>query len=186
MHAAELSPLHGTVAEFDTPDGLLRAANAARQAGYKKMDAYSPFPIHGLSEAIGYHHNTVPWLMALGGLTGTVTGLTLEWYTASIDYPLDIGGKPLLSLPMFFVVMFELTILFSAFAGFFGMWILNGLPRLHHPIFSAQNFERATQDRFFLCIEAADPKYEPEAVQSLLKAQEPLNVSEVEEPEFDD
>lgn len=186
MHAVTASPLHGMVAEFDTPDGLLRAANAARRAGYKKMDAYSPFPIHGMSDAIGYHHNTVPWIMALGGLTGTVTGLFLEWYTAGVDYPLDIGGKPLLSLPMFFVVMFELTILFSAITGFFGLWILNGLPRLHHPIFSALNFERATQDRFFLCIEAKDPKYDPEMVESLLLAQEPLNVSLVEEPEFDD
>lgn len=185
MHHVEVNPLFGTVAEFDSPDGLLKAANAAREAGYKKMDAYSPFPIHGLSEAIGYHSNTVPWIMALGGLTGTVTGLALQWYTASVDYPLNIGGKPLMSLPMFVVVMFECTILFSALTGFFGLWILNGLPRLHHPIFSAKNFERATQDRFFLCIEAKDPSYDADKVESLLKAQDPLNVSIVEEPEFE-
>jgi hypothetical protein len=173
------------VAEFDSPDQLLKAANAAREAGYKKMDAYSPFPIHGLSDAIGYHHNVVPWIMALGGLTGTCTGLFLQWYTASVDYPLNIGGKPLMSLPMFVVVMFECTILFSALTGFFGMWMLNGLPRYHHPIFSAPNFERATQDRFFLCIEAQDPNFDQEAVRTLLNAQDPLNVAFVDEPEFD-
>ena len=183
MHQEDPPTLYGMVAEFDDPDALIKAAEAARLAGYKKMDAYTPFPLHELSHAIGYHHNTVPWLMAFGGITGTCTGLFLQWYTNAFDYPLNIGGKPLLSIPMYVPVMFECTVLFSAFAGFFGMWILNGLPRLHHPMFSAPNFERVTHDRFFLCIEAKDPQYDTEKVEAFLRSQEPIALSVVEEPE---
>jgi hypothetical protein len=183
MHAEAPSALHGTLAEFDTADGLLNAANAAREAGYRQMDAYTPFPIHELSDALGYRHNVVPWIMAIGGICGTTFGLFLQWYTNAFDYPLNIGGKPLVSLPMYVPVCFESTVLWSALTGFFGMWILNGLPRPHHPIFSGEHIERATVDRFFLCIEAKDPKYEGEKVRAFLQAQSPLNVSIVEEPE---
>ena len=175
--------LYGAVAEFETVADLKRAANAARHEGYTEMDSYSPFPIHGLTEAMGWGSNAVPWIVAISGFSGTIGGLALEYYTAVIDYPLNVGGKPIFTLPMFFVPMFEFTILFAAFGAFYGMWALNGLPRYHHPIFSAKNFERATVDRFFLCIEAKDPKYNSEKTVAFLKALSPLNVSEVEEPE---
>ena len=184
-HEVEVSnPLYGTVAEFDTVEALMAASEAARDHGFKVMDAYTPFPVHGMSEAIGFKDNKVPYIVALGGITGTITGMSLQWYTSVVDYPMNVGGKPLFSLPAFVPVMFELTILFSALSAFFGMWILNGLPRYHHPIFSAKNFERATIDRFFLCIEAKDPKYDQEKIRNLMSEYSPLNVSEVMEPEF--
>ncbi len=184
-HSNLRSPdIHGTVAEFETVADLKAAANAARKNGYVEMDAYSPFPIHGLTEAMGWKNNVVPWIVALSGITGTITGISLEYYTAVIDYPMNVGGKPIFTLPMFFVPMFEFTVLFSAFGAFFGMWALNGLPRYHHPIFSTPHFERATCDRFFLCIEAKDPKYDSDEVAAFLSKLNPLNVSEVEEPEL--
>lgn len=182
-YATSESTLYGMVAEFDTAEALAKAATAVRDAGFKHTDAYSPFPVHGMIEALGWRCNKVPWIVAFSGLTGAVTGLTLEYYCSVIDYPLNVGGKPLFTLPMFFVPMFELTILFSAFGAFFGMWALNGLPRYHHPIFSAKNFERATFDRFFLCVEAKDPLYDEEKVRALLESHSPLNVSIVDEPE---
>jgi hypothetical protein len=169
------------VAEFDSVDALMNAANAAREHGYKAMDSYTPFPVHGMSEAIGFHDNTVPWLVAIGGFTGTLTGAALQYYTAVMDYPMNVGGKPLFSLPTFVPVMYECTILAAGLTAFFGLWILCGLPRPYHPIFSAPNFERATIDRFFLCIEATDPAYDSEKVREFLERQKALNVTEVEE-----
>lgn len=183
MMSTAQSDLHGMVAEFDNPEALVAAAEKARDAGYRRMDAYTPYPIHELSDAIGFHDNKVPWLVATGAIIGTLTGISLQWYTAVLDLPLNIGGKPLFSLPMCVPVTFECTILFSALTGFFSMWILNGLPRPHHPIFSAKNFERATIDRFFLCIEARDPKYDDVKTRDFLKGLSPLDVSTVEEPE---
>lgn len=175
---------HGTIAEFETVADLKAAANAARKAGYTQMDAYTPFPVHGLTEAMGWKQNIIPWVAAFAGITGTLTGISLEYYTAVIDFPMNIGGKPIFTLPMFFVPMFEFTILFAAFGAFFGLWALCGLPRYHHPIFSAPHFERATCDRFFLCIEAKDPKYDSLAVATFLNTLQPLNVAEVVEPEI--
>lgn len=175
--------IHGSVAEFETVHDLKRAANAARHEGYTEMDAYSPFPIHGMTEAMGWSNNIVPWIVAFAGFSGTVGGLALEYYTAVIDYPLNVGGKPIFTLPMFFVPMFEFTILFASFGAFFGMWALNGLPRYHHPIFSAKNFERASVDRFFLCIEAKDPQFDSAKTMEFLKTLSPIHVSLVEEPE---
>lgn len=185
MHVEEpVSDLWGLVAEFDTVEGLKKAANTVRKAGFKQMDSYTPFPIHGMSEAIGFHNNIVPWIVSFCGVTGTLTGIGLEYYASVLDYPLNVGGKPLFALPMFVVPMFEFTILFSAFGAFFGMWALNGLPRYHHPIFSAKNFERATVDRFFLCVEAKDPNYNEAKLREVLAPCNPLNVTVVEEPEF--
>ncbi len=150
---------HAVVVEFETPEQLLKAANQAREAGFTKLEAYSPFPIHGLSEAIGFHDEKVPWIVAIGGLTGALAGMALQIYVSVIDYPMNVGGKPLLSLPAFIPVTFECTILFASFGAVFGMMALNGLPRPHHPIFDTPNFERASQDRFFLAVEAEDPKY---------------------------
>jgi len=171
--------VYGMTAEFDTPEALMDAAEAARLAGYRKMDAYSPFPIHGLSEAIGFRSVAVPYIVFFGGLIGTFTGFTLEWYTQVIDYPLNVGGKPFDSLPAFIPVSYEMTILFASLSAVFGMFALNKLPQPYHSIFNAQNFARASQDRFFLAIEAADKQYDAEATRAFLMEQNPLNVAEV-------
>jgi hypothetical protein len=167
------------VAEFDTPEALIAAAERAREAGYKRMDAYSPFPVHGVSEAIGFRDVKVPWIVFAGGLVGAFTGYTLQWYTSVIDYPMNVGGKPLNSIPAFIPITFELTILFAAFGAVFGMLALNGLPKPYHSIFNTPGFERASQDRFFLAIEARDPGYEPEETRRFLESVGPLRVSEV-------
>ena len=171
--------VYGMTAEFDTPERLMDAAEAARLEGYKVMDAYSPFPIHGLSDAIGFKSVAVPYLVFFGGFCGIMFGFTLQWWTSTIDYPLNVGGKPFDSLPAFIPVMYESTILFAALSAFFGMWALNGLPKPYHSIFNAPGFERASQDRFFLAIEAKDRNYDPERTRDFLMQQNPLNVAEV-------
>ena len=171
--------VYGMTAEFDTPERLMDAAEAARLEGYKVMDAYSPFPIHGLSDAIGFKSVAVPYLVFFGGFTGIMFGFTLQWWTSTIDYPLNVGGKPFDSLPAFIPVMYESTILFAALSAFFGMWALNGLPKPYHSIFNTPGFERASQDRFFLAIEAKDRHYDPERTRDFLMQQNALNVAEV-------
>ena len=171
---------YAVVAEFATPEELIHAAETAREAGYKKMDAYSPFPVHGLSEAIGFHCSKVPFMMFCGGILGTFTGFTLEWYTATIDYPMNVGGKPFNSLPSFVPIMFECTILFAAFTGAIGMFLLNGLPRPYHSIFNAKGFERASQDRFFLALESTGDDCDVPGATAFLKTLTPISVSEVE------
>lgn len=170
---------YALVAEFESPEQLMDAAEAAKQAGYRKLDAYSPFPIHGLSEAIGFKDTRVPWIVFCCGLIGCLTGYTLQWYTSVIDYPLNVGGKPLNSLPAFIPVSYECTILFAAFGAVFGMLGLNGLPKPYHSIFNTPNFERASQDRFFLAIESEDEKFDADEVLSFLNSQRPVAVSEV-------
>ncbi len=171
---------YALVAEFDTPDQLLEAAEHARKAGYKKMDAYTPFPVHGLSEAIGFHEIKVPWLVFGGGLIGTFSGIFLEWYTSTVDYPLNVGGKPFFSIPAFFPVAYEATILFAALTAVFSMIGLNHLPKLYHSIFNTPGFERASQDRFFLAIEAEDHLYDSVETKRFLQDLKPLAISEVE------
>lgn len=172
--------VYGMTAEFETPEALMDAAEAARLAGFKKMDAYSPFPIHGLSDAIGFKSVAVPYIVFFGGLCGAFTGFTLEWYTQTIDYPLNVGGKPFDSLPAFIPVAYEATILFAALSAVFGMFALNKLPQPYHSIFNAPGFARASQDRFFLAIEAVDPLYDAETTRNFLMEQNPINVAEVE------
>lgn len=172
--------VHGMVAEFDQPEQLLAAALRARDEGYKRMDAYSPFPVHGLAEAINFTDNRLPWLIFGGGVSGAAAGFLLQWLTMTIDYPLNVGGRPLNSWPQFIPVTFEVTILLSSFAAVFGMLILNNFPEPHHPIFNAKNFDRASQDRFFLCIEANDERFEPERTRRFLERLGPIAVSEVE------
>lgn len=171
--------LHGVVAEFDSAEQLLQAARAARDAGYKAMDAYAPHPVEGLPEAIGFQGNRVALCCLLGGITGGAGGYFMQWYAMAVDYPLNVGGRPWNSVPSFIPITFELTILCAAFATILGMLALNGLPRLHHPIFSAQDFDRATTDRFFLCIEARDSSFNAAAVANFLREQQPLTVREV-------
>src|SRR5580658_6649476 len=171
--------LFATVAEFGSADELLAATEATRLAGYKDIETYSPFPIHGMSEAAGFHDPRVPWIIIMGGLIGGTTGYTLQWYTSVIDYSHNVGGKPLNSLPAFFPVTFECTILFSAFTALFAMLALNRLPQPYHSIFNTPGFERASQDRFFLAINAEDAKYESDSAHSFLQGLSPIAVNEV-------
>lgn len=171
--------IYGTVAEFDSADRLVEVAERAKLAGYKAMDAYSPFPVHGLSEAIGFHDVRMPWLIFAGGLTGAFFGYTMQWYLLTVDYTLNVGGKPFNSLPSFVPITFECTILFSAITAVFGMLALNKLPKPYHSIFNTPGFERASQDRFFICIEAEDPQYDSEGTSAFLRSFNPIAVNEV-------
>ena len=172
--------LHGLLAEFDTPDDLLTAAKQAHDAGYKNLDAYSPFPIEGLSEAIGFRQTWLPWLVLIGGIIGCLGGYFLQYWIAVIDYPMNIGGRPFHSWPSFIVVTFETTILFAALTAVLGMLALNGLPMPYHPVFNVPSFALATRDRFFLCIESTDPKFDRKATRQFLEQTHPRQVSEVE------
>ena len=165
------------VGEFDTPEAVTQAAESAKEAGYKRMDAYSPFPIHGLSEAIGFRDTKVPWTVATCGLLGLTGGFTLEWWTAVVDYPMNIGGKPLNSLPAFIPIAYEATILIAGLSAAIGMFVYNRLPRPYHSIFNAKNFERATRDRFFLAVEVADARFDESRVRDLMLGAGALEVS---------
>jgi Protein of unknown function (DUF3341) len=173
-------PLYGLMAEFDQPEVLLEAARRSFAKGYRRMDAYSPFPIDGLAEAIGFHKTWLPLIVLIGGIIGCVAGFYLQYWAAVIDYPLNIGGRPLNSWPMFIPVTFELTILVAALSAVLGLLALNGLPMPYHPVFNVERFQLATRNRFFLCIEAADPNFDYEATRSFLESVGSHGVYEVE------
>jgi hypothetical protein len=170
---------YGLIAEFEAPDALLRAAEAASLHGYKKMDAYSPFPIDGLGEAVGLKGNRVAVITLVGGISGGLTGYFMQWYANVVSYPINIGGRPYHSWPAFIPITFELTILFAALSAAFGMFALNHLPQLHHPIFNGQDFKRASKDRFFLCIQTRDPSFELIKTGMFLMSLKPVRVTEV-------
>jgi Protein of unknown function (DUF3341) len=172
--------LYGLMAEFDSSSDLLDAARRAYEEGYRRMDAYSPFPVHGLAEAIGFKRTLVPLLVFLGGAVGGIGGYSLQYWISVIDYPLNVGGRPLHSWPAFIPVTFELTILVAALAAVLGMLALNGLPRPHHPVFNVSAFELATRNRFFLCIEATDPKFDGRETRHFLQSLKAQAVYEVE------
>jgi hypothetical protein len=172
--------LYGLIAEFDKPENLLVAARRAYQEGYRRMDAYTPFPIEELAEAIGFHHTRLPFIVLMGGIFGAVAGFGLFYYTEVIDYPLNVGGKPFFSWPAFIPITFETTILFAALSAVLGMLALNGLPMPYHPVFNVPQFALATRDRFFLCIEARDPKFDREGTRKFLESLGAQEVSEVE------
>jgi hypothetical protein len=176
----EKAPIYGLMAEFETPDALLEATRRAFQAGFRKMDAYSPFPIEGLAEALGSHGTRVPLIVLIGGLIGCVGGFYLQYWIAKIDYPIIIGGRPLNSWPSFIPVTFEVTVLIAALFAFFGLLALNGLPMPYHPVFNVEQFQLASRNRFFLCIQADDPKFNPEETRRFLDGVAPQGVYEVE------
>ncbi len=173
--------LYGLLAEFETPHKLVDAVEKVRDQGFSKWDVHTPFPIHGMDGAMGIRGSRLPFIVLIGGLTGLVLATFMQWWTNAVDYPFIISGKPLFGLPAAFPVMFELTILLSAFATFFGMWGLNKLPKWHNPLFNNDRFRRATQDRFFIAIEADDPKFNLEKTREMLVSLGSTAVEEVEE-----
>jgi hypothetical protein len=172
--------LFGIMAQFAEPEQLLAAARAAYHAGYRKMDAYTPYAVEGVAEAIGFHQTRVPLLVLLGGIGGALTAYGMQWYSAAISYPLNVGGRPLHSWPAFVPITFELAVLFAAVAGVVGMLAMNGLPRFYHPVFNAPDFKLASQTRFFFCIEADDDLFRARAVREFLLSLGAEKVVEVE------
>jgi Alternative complex III, ActD subunit len=173
-------PLYGLLAEFETTDALLEAAHKAHEAGYRRLDAFTPFPVEGLADALGFHSTRVPLIVFIGGLIGCGGGFFLQYYPNVIGYPLNIGGKPYFSWPSFIPITFELTILCAALATVFGMLALNGLPTPYHPVFNVPRFELATRNRFFLIIKAGDAKFDPAKTRAfLLEELKSREVSEV-------
>jgi hypothetical protein len=171
---------YGMVAEFESPTALVRAATKAREAGYRRLDAYSPMPIEELHEALGLPQTKLPLVVLGGGLTGLVAGYGLQYWVSTIAYPINVGGRPFHSWPAFIVPTFETTILFSALAAVLGMILLNGLPMPYHPVFNAKRFAMASRDRFFLCIESEDPKYQQAETRRFLESLGAREVNDVE------
>src|SRR5262249_21464034 len=177
--AARRKGEYGLIAEFTGPEPLVEATKRAYEVGYRRLDAYTPFPVHGLAEAMGRRGIRIPLIVLGGGIAGGLGGFLLQTYGAVFDYPNNIGGRPLFSWPAFIPITFELTILGAVFAAVFGLLALNGLPQPHHPVFNAPNFEMASRSHFFLCIEAADPRYDNTGTRKFLEGLGPMSVSEV-------
>ena len=171
--------IYGLMAEFDDPNALVLAATRAREAGYRRMDAYSPFPIEELHHALGAHASRLPMIVLIGGLVGCISGFLLQYWTMAVAYPLNVGGRPFNSWPAFIPVTFEFTILGAALSAVFGMLALNGLPMPYHPVFNVPRFALASRSRFFLCIEARDKKFDVEATRQFLESLNPREVSTV-------
>jgi hypothetical protein len=174
-----VDPIYGLMAEFDSAQELLDAAQRTHQAGYKKMDAYSPFPIEGLAEAIGFEKNSVALVVLICAIIGGLSAYALQYWVAVITYPTNIGGRPYHSWPSFIIVTFELTILFGGLSSAIGMIALNGLPMPYHPVFNVAEFAKASENKFFLVVEAADPKFDPAGTRSFLSALAPRMIAEV-------
>ena len=173
--------LWGLLAEFASPQDLVRAASRIRDAGYTKWDAHTPFPVHGLDGAMGVKTTRLPYLVLAAGAVGTTSGLLMQWWMNAVDYPIIISGKPFNSLPADIPVTFELTVLLAALTSFIGMLVANGLPRFHHPLFKNGRFRRATTDAFFLAIEAADPRFDLVKTEQLLVSLRTTRVSPIED-----
>lgn len=172
--------IYGLVAEFDGPSALIEAARQAREQGYREIEAYTPYPLEELDEIIG-GWNPVPLIVLSGGLTGAATAWIMQYYIAAIDYPINVGGRPLYSWPSFIVITFELTVLFASLAAFFGTLTLCGFPRPHHALFNIGRFRAASRDAFFLCVESTDLLFERVKTAEFLEQFDPLEVWEVED-----
>ena len=174
--------LYGISAEFEDPELLVEAARAVHESGYRKVEAYTPYPIRELEEILeGGPERRLPRLVLAGGLLGTLTAWGMQFYIAVIDYPINVGGRPLNSWPAFIVIMFELTILFASLTAFFGALLLAGLPLPHHPMFNLPRFSQASSSRFFLCVEAGDPRFDAAEVEAILADANPVEVRQVHE-----
>ncbi|HMJ14005.1 MAG TPA: quinol:electron acceptor oxidoreductase subunit ActD [Polyangiaceae bacterium] len=179
--APEDAPLHGVLAEYDTPHDLKKAAAQVRDAGYRDWDTFTPFPIHGMEKAMGIEMTKLPWIVFIGGLTGLATAILLQWWTNAFDYPWVISGKPIFSLPANIPIAFELTVLFSVFSCLGGMLMLNRLPHPSHPLDLKRRFARVTDDKFFLLIQASDPKFDEGTTRNLLDGTHPVFIEDVPE-----
>jgi hypothetical protein len=173
--------IYGLLAEFTNPTDLVAAVHAARAAGYRDMDAYTPYPVEEVAEALHAHDRRLPLIVLVGGILGGVGGYLLQYWTSVVDYPLNVGGRPFHSWPAFIPITFETTVLVAAISAVLGMLALNGLPMPYHPLFNAPRFALATRDRFFLCIEATDPLFDDDGTRRFLQRLEPRSVSEVEQ-----
>ena len=171
--------IYGMMAEFDSARDLVAAARRTREEGYHKIDAYSPFPVEGLAEEIGFRKNSVPLVVLIGGILGCMSGYALQYWISAVSYPINVGGRPYNSWPAFIVVTFEMTILFAGLAAVLGMLALNGLPMPYHPVFNVPRFAFATRDRFFLIIFSSDAKYDAGATRAFLETLGPRSISEV-------
>jgi hypothetical protein len=172
-------PIYGLLAEFKDPHELVHAAHRAHAEGYRSLDGYSPFPVEELSEALGFRRTRMPLVMFIGGVLGCVGGFVLQYWCAAVSYPINIAGRPLNSWPAWVPVMFELTVLISALSGVFGLLGLCGLPEPYHPLFNVPSFAHATRDRFFLCIEATDPRFDRQLTRQFLEGLHAVEVVEV-------
>jgi hypothetical protein len=173
-------PIHGLMAEFSEPNELIAAVRRAREAGYRQLDAYTPYPIEEVSEALGFHHNRLPLLVLIGGILGGLGGYGLQYWASVIEYPINVGGRPFHSWVSFIPITFECTVLVAALTAVLGMLALNGLPMPYHPVFNVPRFALATRDRFFLCIEGTDPLFDRDTTRRFLERQVPRSISEVE------
>lgn len=176
---ADQPALYGLLGEFKDPESLLAAAEKAHARGYRAVEAYSPMPIHGLAEALGFRKNGVPLIVLGGGIAGAFTGFMMQFIATVLHYPQNIGGRPLFSWPSYTPVAYECTILFAAFSAVIGMIILNKLPMPYHPLFNVDSFSKASQDGFFLCVESTDPLFNTNDTTAFLKQIGALEVSEV-------
>jgi hypothetical protein len=173
--------LFGLMAEFEEHEQLLAAARRTYAEGYRRMDAYSPFPVEGLAEALGHENSPIPLFTLAGGIIGGLGAYFMEWIAMAKLYPINVGGRPLNSWPNFIPVTFELTVLIASVSSFAGVFLLNRLPEPHHPVFNVPEFERASNDRFFLCIEADDPKFDLTETREFLESLKPVKITEVQE-----
>jgi hypothetical protein len=177
---ANATDLYGILAEFDSPEALRDGAERAYAHGYRRIDAYSPFPIDGLAEAVGFRRTRLPMMVLIGGILGGVGGFYLQYWISVIDYPLVVGGKAFNSWPAFIPVTFELAVLSASLTAVLGMLALNGLPKPYHPVFNVERFALASRDRFFLCLEAADPKFDLPSAREFFLTLKPRAVYEVQ------
>jgi hypothetical protein len=174
--------LYGLLVEFDNVDGVVLAAEKVRDAGYKRWDVHTPFPVHGLDEAMGVRPTILPYVVLLAAMGGAGGAMLLQWWTNAFDYPIIISGKPLFSVPANIPVTFELTILFGALTAFVGLLAFNGLPQLYHPLFNSRRFRQVTTDRFFIAVEASDPEFDATRTREFLETLDGACVEEVREP----
>jgi len=166
---SEAAPIYGLLAEFDDASTVVDAARGVHEAGYREMDAFSPYALEELSEAIGFHRTRLPLIVLAGGIIGGITGFLMQYWVHVIEYPLNIGGRPLNSWPSFIIITFEMTILFAAASAVLGMLALNGLPRPYHPLFNSPEFKLASQNRFFICVQSRDAKFDHDETRKLLE-----------------